>query len=143
MNILKRRSSGQALIIVLLVIAGLLASGAIFLKVVFSERSMADLYIMKEKAFYIAEAGLEDGRSIVNADPNWFTDNPHLPADDANWLMNKAFGSIKQFGGGSYKIVRESGDNIIYSVGSFKSGNSIVRIKFSLNPFKAFEFKIL
>ena len=140
---LKNCSSGQALIIVLLVIAALLASGAIFLKIVFSERSMVSLYIEKEKAFYLAEAGLEDGRSFVAADPNWFTDNPHLPADDPDWLMNKAVGSVRQFGGGSFKIVRESGDNVIYSAGYFRGGRSAVRIKFNAGPFKAFEFKIL
>ena len=104
---------------------------------------MVNLYFEKEKALYLAEAGLEDGRSVIAANHNWFTDNPHLPADDTDWLMNKAAGSIRQFGGGSYKIVRESGDNAIYSVGYFRSGRSAVRIKFNTNPFKAFEFKIL
>jgi hypothetical protein len=143
MDLIKHRSKGQALIIVLLVIAALLASGAIFLKIVFSERSMVNLYIEKEKAFYLAEAGLEEGRSIVALSPNWFTDNPHLPADDADWLMNKAAGSIRQFGGGSYKIVKESGDNVVYSIGFFRGGRSVVRIKFNVSPFKAFEFKII
>ncbi len=143
MVFIEHNSKGQALIIVLLVIVALLASGAIFLKIVFSERSTVSLYIEKEKAFYLAEAGIEDGRSVIAANPNWFTDNLHHPADDADWLMNSAVGSIRQFGGGSYKIVRESGDNIIYSVGYYKGGRSVVRIKFDINPFKVFEFKIL
>jgi Tfp pilus assembly protein PilX len=143
MALIKHGSKGQALIIVLVVIAALLAAGAIFLKTVFSEKSMVNLYVEKEKAFYLAEAGLENGRSIIAANPNWFTENPHLPADDPDWLMNKAAGSVKQFGGGSYKIVRESGDNVIYSVGYFRGGRSAVRIKFNQYPFKAFEFKII
>lgn len=137
------KSSGQALLIVLLVISALLASGAIFLKIVFSERSMVNLYIEKEKAFYIAEAGLEEGKSIIAANPNWFTDNPHSPADDADWLMNAAVGSVGQLGGGTYKVVRESGDNAVYSIGYFRGGRSVVRMKFNQNPFKAFEFRIL
>jgi len=136
-------SSGQVLIIVLLIISALLAAGAIFAKIVFSERSMINLYIQKEKVFYLAEAGLEDGKSIIAVNPNWFTDNPHSPADDAGWLIDSAKGSVKQFGGGNYKIVRESGKNIIYSVGYFKSGKSVVRVKYNINPFKAFEFKII
>ena len=136
-------SKGQALVIVLVVISALLAAGVIFVRVILSERSMAELYVQKEKAFYLAEAGLEDGRSIIAANPNWFTDNPHTPADDANWLIDSAKGSVKQFGGGNYKIVRESGKNIIYSVGYFKSGKSVVRAKYNISPFKIYEFKIL
>lgn len=137
------KSKGQALVIVLLVLSALLAAGIIYVRSIIAERTMANLYIQKEKAFYIAEAGLEDGKSTIAANPNWFTDNPHSPNDDINWLMNAATGSIKQFGGGSYKIVRESGKDIIYSVGQYKSGKSIVRVKYTPIPFKSYEFRIL
>jgi len=137
------RSRGQALVIVLVVISALLAAGVIFARVILSERGMAELYVQKEKAFYLAEAGLEDGKSTIAANPYWFTDNPHTPADDANWLIDGAKGAVKQFGGGSYKIVRESGKNIIYSIGYFKSGRSALRIKYNISPFKIYEFKIL
>lgn len=140
---LRARSRGQALIIVLVVISALLAAGFIFLKVVLSERSMADLYLQKEKAFYLAEAGLEDGKSFIAANTNWFTDNPHSPADDADWLISGAKGADSQFGGGSYKIVKESGKNIIYSVGYFKSGTSVERVKYNVSPFKTYEFRLL
>ena len=140
---LRAGSKGQALIIVLVIVSAMLFAGMIFLRSVLSEATMASLFIAKEKAFYVAEAGLEDGRSIIAANPNWFTDNPHSPNDDASWLIDAANGSIKQFGGGSYKIVRESGKNIIYSVGQFKAGKSVVRIKFNINPFKAYEFMII
>lgn len=137
------RSKGQALIITLLIISVLLAGGAIFVKIVFSDVSMANLYIQKEKAFYLAEAGLEDGKSMVASNPNWFTDSPHTPADDTGWLIDVAKGAVEQFGGGSYKIIRESGKNVIYSVGYYGSGRSVLRIKYNVNPFKAFEFKII
>jgi len=136
-------SKGQALVIVLVVITALLAAGIIFVRIVLSERGMEELYIQKEKAFYLAEAGLEEGKSIIAANPNWFTDNPHSPADDADWLIDGAKGSIKQFGEGSYKIVRGSGKNTIYSVGYFKGGRAVVRVKYNIDPFKAFEFKII
>jgi len=111
---------------------------------------MEELYIQKEKAFYLAEAGLEDGKSIIATNPNWFTDNPHSPADDSDWLIDEAKGSIKQFGGavpdgrqGSYKIVRESGKNIIYSIGYFRGGKSVLRVKYKVSPFTTYEFKII
>lgn len=140
---LRAGSKGQALVIVLLMISALMVAGAIFVKIVFSERSMVDLYVQKEKAFYLAEAGIEDGKAMISANLNWFTDNPHSPADDSAWLLNTAKGAVIQFGGGSYKIVRESGKNIIYSVGYSGSGRSVLRVKFNILPFKTFEFKIL
>jgi Tfp pilus assembly protein PilX len=136
-------SKGQALVIVLLMISALMVAGAIFVKIVFSERSMADLYVQKEKAFYLAEAGIEDGKATITANLNWFTDNPHSPADDSAWLMNTAKGSVSRFGGGSYKVVRESGKNIIYAVGYSGNGISLIRVKFNILPFKAYEFKVL
>lgn len=129
--------------IVLLVISALMVAGAIFVRMVLSERTMAELFIQKEKVFYLAEAGLEDGKATLASNPNWFTDNPHSPADDTDWLIDSAKGSIKQFGGGSYKIVRESGKNTIYSVGYYNGGRSVMRVKYYTNPFKTFEFKIL
>ena len=127
----------------MLLISALLVAGMIFMRIVISERSMTGLFIQKEKAFYLAEAGLEEGKSIIASNPNWFTDNPHSPNDDASWLMDVSKGSIKQFGGGSYKMVRESGKNIIYSVGQFKGARSVVRTKFNTNPFTVHEFKII
>ena len=137
------KSKGQALVIVLVVITALLAAGIIFVRVVLSERSMEELYSQKEKAFYLAEAGLEEGKSIIAVNPNWFTDAPHSPIDDAPWLIDAAKGSIKQFGGGSYKIIRGSGKNIIYSVGYFKGGRAVVRTKYNVSPFTTYEFKII
>lgn len=137
------RSKGQALIIVLVLISAMLFAGMVLLRSVLSEGTMVNLYTAKEKAFYIAEAGLEDGKSIIATNPNWFTDNPHSPNDDTAWLINDANGSKKQFGGGSYKIVRESGENMIYSIGQFKNGMSVVRIKFNISPFKSYEYLII
>jgi hypothetical protein len=136
-------SKGQALIIVLLMISALMVAGAIFVRIVFSERSMVNLYVQKEKAYYLAEAGLEDGKATIAANIYWFTDNPHMPDDDSDWLMNSAKGSVSQFGGGSYKFVRESGKNTIYAVGYSGSGRSVLRVKFNILPFRTFEFKIL
>ncbi len=137
------KSKGQALIIVLLMISALLAAGAIFVRTVLSERNMANLYVQKEKSFYLAEAGIEDGKAILAADPNWFTDNPHVKPDDSSWLIDYAKGSVRQFGGGSYKIVKESGKNVIYSVGHSGVGRSVVRCRYNISPFNTFEFTIL
>jgi len=136
-------SRGQALVIVILLSAMLMAAGGIFIKIVLAEKNTVDLYIQKEKCLYLAEAGLEEGKAIIAANPNWFTDMPHGQADDIDWLINDAAGSTKQFGGGRYKMVRETGKSMIYSVGYFKKGIAIVRTKYAPIPFKAYEFKVL
>lgn len=137
------KNKGQALVIVMLVISALLIAGAMFIRAIFSETSSANLYIQKQKAFYLSEAGIEEGKSTLYSNPNWFTDNPHAPQDDVAWLIGSAKGSVRSLGDGSYKIVRESGRNIIYSIGYFKEGRSVLRVKYGTAPFKSFDFKIL
>lgn len=138
-----RGTKGQAIVIALVIISALLIAAEIFTKIALSEEKITGLYVQKEKAFYLAEAGLEDGKSVLAANPNWFTDSPHVPPDDVSWIIEGAKGSVKHFGGGSYKIVRESGKNVIYSAGYTGSGRSIVRVKYHIDPFRAYEFKIL
>lgn len=130
------RSKGQILLITLLLMVALLAMLSFFINSIFAERKSLELFIQKEKAFYIAEAGLEDAKSIVANNPYWFTDNPHSPADDTNWIMNGARGSVTDFGGGSYKIVKSSGSNIIFSVGSFRNGKAVLRVKSGVGEFR-------
>lgn len=137
------RSKGQILIVTMLIMAALITAGAVFLRNIFTERISEVLFVQKEKAFYIAEAGIEEAKSVIAANPAWFTDNPHHPDDDASWLINSAKGTIKQFGGGSYKIVRESGNDSIYSVSSYGQGRAVIRVKFIQAPFSTFQFKIL
>ena len=130
------KSKGQVLIITLLLMVALLAMLSYFINSIFAELKSLELFIQKEKAFYISEAGLEDAKFILANNPSWFTDNPHSPGDDTNWIMNTARGSVVDFGGGSYKIVRSSGSNLIYSVGSFKNGKVLLRSKYGAREFK-------
>ena len=135
------KSNGQVLLVTLLLMAAVALILTPLVSSMFSERKNLDLFIRKEKAFYIAEAGLENAKSILANSPYWFTDSPHSPADDANWVMAIAKGSVADFGGGSFKMVKSSGSNIIYSVGRFKDAASVVRIQY--DPVRSKEFKIL
>jgi hypothetical protein len=68
------------------------------------------------KIFYLSEAGLEAAKSTIATDPLWYTDYPH-GENDKRWLIYTAAGKIFYFGEGGFKIIREQGKNIIYSVG--------------------------
>jgi len=120
-----------------------LAAASLFIRNIAAEKWSSELYSQKEKAFYLAEAGIEEAKALIAANNEWYTDAPHSPDDDANWLISGSIGSEKQLGGGRYRMVRESGENIMYSVGTYKQGKAVIRIKFITAPFRTYEFKIL
>jgi hypothetical protein len=110
-------NKGQILIIVMLIMSALLMAGVLMTRAILSEQFMINMFINKQKAYYLAEAGIEDAKVLILNNPNWFTDNPHTPDDDSDWIIYLSTGCIKKLGSGSYKIVRESGKNAVYSVG--------------------------
>jgi Tfp pilus assembly protein PilX len=137
------KSRGAALISIMIIAAIFLMIGAAFSGYVLNERHMVELFIQNENSFYMAEAGIEEAKSIIAENPYWFTDAAHTPNDDAKWLLGGAKGVVHQLDSGSYKIVRESGKKTIYSVGYIKEGRTILRVKYYTNPFRVYEFKII
>jgi len=144
-----RGSRAQILVMVLLIMSALMAAGLMLTRAVVSEGYMADLYLNRAKAFCLAEAGIEEAKVIIMNNPNWFTDNPHNPDGELFWVIHFSSGYVKKLGKDSYKIVRENGKNIIYSVGftgekmNKAKARSVISIKFDINTFKYYEFKIL
>ena len=138
---LRVKSKGQVLVITLILMTVLCLAIAAVTSMVFSGSKSAELFVDKEKAFYIAEAGIEKAKSILANNEYWFTDSPHSPDDDANWVISGANGSVADLGGGSYKMVRSSGSDIVYSVGRFKEATAVVRVKFD-GTGKTEEFKV-
>lgn len=98
-------------------------------------------YYERQKAFYTATSGLEVIRTIVSNDPNWFTDI--LDGGTASWAINNAIGTTNGFAGGQYKMIRVANKNIAYVVASNGGAVSVIRLNFSLNPFKITSFQIL
>ena len=92
------------------------------------------------KAFYLAEAGIEHGKSLVANDSSWFTELTPV-TDDKNRLLTSSSGDIYLFGNGGYKIIRENGKNRLYSIGFIGTdilrshAFSFQRIEFEM-PFK-------
>jgi Tfp pilus assembly protein PilX len=136
-------SRGAALISIMIIAAVFLIVGAAFSGYVLSERRMVNLFIDNGSSFYMAEAGIEEAKSIISQNPNWFTDAGHSPADDAKWLLNGAKGVTHQLDSGSYKMVHESGKKTIYSVGYIKEARTVLRVKYYTNPFRVYEFKVI
>jgi hypothetical protein len=136
-------SKAQILLISMVLLSALLGAAILLASSALSERAMSDLFLQKEKAFYIAEAGIESAKVTISAQPNWFTDNPRSPDHDVNWIINAAKGEIRTFGSGQYKIVREGGKNIIYSVGMNKKAKVILSVIIEPSTFRTSELKFL
>lgn len=124
--------SGSTLIFIVLILALSLALSAFLVKIVYNDLSTVSASMVREQAFALAEAGIEKGKLEVAHDPNWYTDLPHYPEDNAPWLINSASGFSEALGDGQYKIIREKGKDRIYAVG-FKD-RGVVILKLTLSP---------
>ncbi|NQT29797.1 MAG: hypothetical protein HQ596_04425 [Candidatus Saganbacteria bacterium] len=120
---------GAALILVILIFASFLILGALFSKIVYNLRSSAHAALVREQAFYLAEAGIEKGKVELAHNPNWYTDPPYYLEDNLSWLLNQAVGQEVALGEGKFKIVKESGKDRLYSIGQKGRGIMVIKIK--------------
>ncbi len=83
---------GLAIVVVMVFTIILLVLGLTFLKLATTERISADKSIHLAKAFYLAEAGLERGRSWLNS-----ASTPPISTVDP-------FGGLQSYSGGTYQV---------------------------------------
>ncbi|MFA4844558.1 MAG: hypothetical protein WC632_06395 [Candidatus Margulisiibacteriota bacterium] len=122
-----KRRSGAALLVAILV-AGALLLLAVFLgKMVYNNHVAAVLFYRREQAEWLAEAGLASAGVELVKNPAWYTDQPHWPAGEHNWLKNSAVGYGQSLGEGSFKVVREKDLKVVYAVG--RSARAVVILK--------------
>jgi len=126
----KLNKRGISLITVIFIITILLLLSAVLTRVVLNSMTVAENKVSSLKAFYLAEAGIEKIKYELKKNPNWYTDLPHSPPDDINWLMSKS-------------IVREQNKLRAYAIGKSKKSVRIIKIEFELSPFKQKSWTIL
>lgn len=120
---------GSALLLVVIV-AALLTSLAVFaVKIVYNECAGGTWRLQREAAFWLAEAGLEQAKVYMAQNAGWYTDLPHSPADDSNWIRKAAVGENWTLGGGRFKIVRETGKAQVYAAGFYGKASVVLRLK--------------
>jgi hypothetical protein len=89
----------------------------------------------QQKAFYLAESGLEMALDNNILDPNWHTDADRGSQNEKEWVISKAIGLISNIEEGTVKIVREQGENTLYAIGYLgdniekPKARAIIRIK--------------
>ncbi|MDD5383086.1 MAG: hypothetical protein PHH60_05475 [Candidatus Margulisbacteria bacterium] len=134
---------GSALLLAVLIIALFLGLASLFTKMVYNNYAGANAALVREQAFWLAEAGLEQGKTELAHNPNWYTDLPHYPEDNVPWLANCAVGQTAPLGDGSFKVVRENGKNWLYSIGCKGKGLVVLKLTFSNPPWQNIEWKEL
>ncbi|MBN3033037.1 MAG: hypothetical protein JW873_02970 [Candidatus Saganbacteria bacterium] len=128
---------GAALLIAVILAGLLLGLAVIAAKIVYNSCATEDLLDRRERAFWLATAGLEQGKAGLARDPDWYTDLPHAPADDKQWLQLAARGTGGALPGGTFKLVRERGMPRLYCLGSSGRGRVILKLTFQAGPFKS------
>ncbi len=114
----------------------LLLLGSVLTRVVLNSMTVAENKTSGLKAFYLAEAGIEKIKYELKKNPNWYTDLPHYPSVDTEWIINKA--KVNTF-----IVVREKDKLRAFAVGKSKKSIRMIRIEFELNPFKQESWAIL
>ncbi len=121
---------GSALLLAVVMSAVMLTLAVFLLKMVYNGHATASYLVGREKAFWLAEAGLAAGKTRLAHNPGWYTDLSHYPEDDPRWVKEAAVGYCESLGEGSYKLVREKDQDRIYAVG--RRGRAAVVLKLDL-----------
>lgn len=121
---------GVSLILVIFMITVLLVLGTALTRIAVGSRHLAENKMATLTAFYLAEDGIAKIKDELLKNPNWYTDLPHTPPDDINWLKGKT-------------IVREYQKNRAYAIGASKKAVRIIKIEFEPMPFKQTLWKLL
>jgi hypothetical protein len=96
---------------------------------------------LRQKSEWASEAGIEWTKAKLAGNHAWYTDPSDPSSDDIKWLASAAGYQLK-IPGASFKVVREEGVNVIYSVGytgdSIENGRSIcaIKVKYENPPFR-------
>ncbi|MGB9613313.1 MAG: hypothetical protein ACPL4K_03950 [Candidatus Margulisiibacteriota bacterium] len=122
---------GSTLLGAMIISSLLIILSALFLKIVYNTYLASNLLIQREAAFWLAEAGIEKGKFLLARNLNWYTDLPHYPEDDVQWLKTGAVGQRENMGGNYFKIVREMNKNLLYAVGYHGKAVAIIKVCFS------------
>jgi len=120
------RKSGSALLIVIMVASVLMTLAVILTRIVYNYSVSEALAAEREKAFWLAEAGLEAGKVELARDPGWYTDLPSGPP----------VGHAGSLPSGSYQLVRVKDQNALSAVGRSGRTKVALEITFSTGPFK-------
>ena len=118
--------NGSALLIVIVIASALLALAVILVRMVYNDYAGEALVTQREKAFWLAEAGLEAGKTKLAQDPGWYTDLPH----------GQVIGEQGLLPSGPFQLVRLKDQNVLTATGSSGRAKVTLQLTFQTAPFK-------
>lgn len=105
---MKSGRSGTILLVVNMITAALLVLAVILFKIVYNNLATVDNLLQREKAFWLAEAGLVMGRVEIRRNPGWYAEKE------------------ENFGGGRVRIIRKFGEEQFWAIGGFGKGQVVL-----------------
>lgn len=125
---MKRSSRGSALIIVFIIMITAITAISIMADAIFFNIQTVKGYENSIRAYYLAEAGIEEAKSLLADNPYWFTDEG---------------GVTRPLRDGKYTIVHRYGQNSIISTGDIRDSKVILKAEYREKPFTQTSFGIL
>ncbi len=117
---------GAALLIVTVAMSALLTLAVILARIVYNDLVSEGLAGQREKAFWLAEAGLEAGKAKLAQDPGWYTDLPSGPVFGEPWALPS----------GTFRLVRLKDRNVLCSTGRCGRARVVLQLTFQTAPLK-------
>ena len=122
-----RRRNGSALIICIVIASTLMTLAVILTRIVYNSYVTEALIGQREKAFWLAEAGLEAGKARLAVNPGWYTDLPHTAAVGESGMLPS----------GSFRMIRIKDQNVLSCVGSSGQAKVVLQITFGTAPVRS------
>ena len=139
----QKRAAGYNLIIIIFLLAVLLAIVISLSRIVLNSMRFAENQVIGLEALYLAEAGIEKAKYNLKKNPGWYTDLPHAPIDDVDWIIGPSNGKAVSSPDGEIKMIREKDKLRAYSIGRANNATRIIKIEFELSPFKLTAWQML
>ncbi len=108
---------GVALLLAVVISSVLMTLGVILARIVYNDIVSESLVGQREKAFWLAEAGLEAGKAKLAHNPGWYTDLPSA----------REIGEFGYLPSGSFQLVRIKDRNELKATG--RSGRAKVILR--------------
>lgn len=122
-----RERSGSALLIVMIIASVLMTLAVILTKIVYNSYATEALIGQRERAFWLAEAGLEAGKARLAQNPDWYTDLSQAATVGERGVLPS----------GSFLIVRVRDQDVLCASGSSGQAKVVLSITFSTAPVKS------
>lgn len=121
------KRQGSAIIMVLIIASVLMTLAVILTRIVYNSYVTEALIGQRERAFWLAEAGLEAGKARLAGNPGWYTDLPHAPT----------VGECGILPSGTFQMIRVKDQNVLSCVGSSGKAKVVLQITFGTAPVRS------